>query len=68
MFVSVKPGDEKKLSPGRPQKLFFCLYNRCTVTSANVYTLAHLGRKMYRGLNLNLRKHTLMYNYIFRYN
>ena len=65
MFVSVKPGDEKNSHPGGRKNFLFCPYNRCTVTSANVYTLAHLGRKKYRGLSLNPRKHTLMYNYIF---
>ena len=66
MFVSVEPGDEKSSHLGGRKNFFFAHIYKYTVTSANVYTLAHLGRRKHLGLNLNPGKHTLM-SYIFKY-
>ena len=59
---------KRTLTREAAKTFFFCPYNIYTVTSANVYTLAHLGRRKHLGFNINLGKHTLMSYYIFKYN
>ena len=69
MSVSVEPGDEKNSHLGGCKNFFFSPYNKYTVTSTNVYSLAHLVRKKHLGLNLNPGKHTLIWSYyVFKYN